>query len=497
MAGQGTVENLCDETTCPICLEYFKDPVILDCGHNFCRACLTQNWKGFGMAASCPVCREKDQRSSFRPNRQLANVVELVKKLKEENREEGKRGVCKRHQEPLKLFCKDDEVPICVVCDRSKQHREHAVVPVEEAAQEYQEKIQAQLQTLKKKRDKAVDQKMAEEQKSQKYLTELAVEKQKINFAFENMQKFLEGKQRFLLARLGDLETEIKRRQEESVTRFSAELSILGNLIKEMEEKYQDPTSEFLQDIRNTLSRCQKGQVKQKIDSSSNLEERLRSYSSRNSIFDKALERSKASLEQVLNAAWNKEKETQSMDQAWNKVKVILDPETANPSLILSEDLKSVRRGFPKGQPNNTERFDTMLCVLGRERFTSGRHSWEVEVQEEQKWTMWLVGVARESVKRKGFISLNPAEGIWAVGKTIINSCSPDQILAFTSESETPVTLRKKLRKIRVSLDCEKGCVEFFHANTDILIFTFISDSFSRERICPFFLVDIGVRLKC
>ncbi|XP_053154334.1 zinc finger protein RFP-like isoform X3 [Hemicordylus capensis] len=454
MAGQGTVENLCDETTCPICLEYFKDPVILDCGHNFCRACLTQNWKGFGMAASCPVCREKDQRSSFRPNRQLANVVELVKKLKEENREEGKRGVCKRHQEPLKLFCKDDEVPICVVCDRSKQHREHAVVPVEEAAQEYQEKIQAQLQTLKKKRDKAVDQKMAEEQKSQKYLTELAVEKQKINFAFENMQKFLEGKQRFLLARLGDLETEIKRRQEESVTRFSAELSILGNLIKEMEEKYQDPTSEFLQDIRNTLSRCQKGQVKQKIDSSSNLEERLRSYSSRNSIFDKALERSKASLEQVLNAdqAWNKEKETQSMDQAWNK---------------------------------------------GRERFTSGRHSWEVEVQEEQKWTMWLVGVARESVKRKGFISLNPAEGIWAVGKTIINSCSPDQILAFTSESETPVTLRKKLRKIRVSLDCEKGCVEFFHANTDILIFTFISDSFSRERICPFFLVDIGVRLKC
>uniref|UniRef100_A0A8C9FQR8 RING-type domain-containing protein n=1 Tax=Pavo cristatus TaxID=9049 RepID=A0A8C9FQR8_PAVCR len=32
--------TLQDELTCPVCLEYFTDPVLVaECGHNFCRAC--------------------------------------------------------------------------------------------------------------------------------------------------------------------------------------------------------------------------------------------------------------------------------------------------------------------------------------------------------------------------------------------------------------------------------------------------------------------------
>lgn len=137
MANGCPIKELCEETTCPICLEYFKDPVILDCGHNFCRACLTQHWKGFGMAAACPQCREKDQRRSVRPNRQLANVVELVKKLQMGEKAEGKWRMCEKHQEPLKLFCKDHQAPICLVCVTSKEHESHKVVPQEEACQEY------------------------------------------------------------------------------------------------------------------------------------------------------------------------------------------------------------------------------------------------------------------------------------------------------------------------------------------------------------------------
>uniref|UniRef100_A0A8D2KS00 RING-type domain-containing protein n=1 Tax=Varanus komodoensis TaxID=61221 RepID=A0A8D2KS00_VARKO len=30
------------ETTCPICLEHLKDPVTLDCGHNYCQACISK-----------------------------------------------------------------------------------------------------------------------------------------------------------------------------------------------------------------------------------------------------------------------------------------------------------------------------------------------------------------------------------------------------------------------------------------------------------------------
>uniref|UniRef100_A0A8C0GWS9 Uncharacterized protein n=1 Tax=Chelonoidis abingdonii TaxID=106734 RepID=A0A8C0GWS9_CHEAB len=37
MAAANPAKTLQDEVTCPICLEYFKDPVSLDCDHNFCR----------------------------------------------------------------------------------------------------------------------------------------------------------------------------------------------------------------------------------------------------------------------------------------------------------------------------------------------------------------------------------------------------------------------------------------------------------------------------
>uniref|UniRef100_A0A8C6V835 Tripartite motif containing 7 n=1 Tax=Naja naja TaxID=35670 RepID=A0A8C6V835_NAJNA len=130
--------NLQDEATCSVCLEYFKDPVSIQCGHNFCRACITKSWKSLEVDFPCPQCREVFKEKSFRPNRQLANMSEIISQFilhggrgLEEDR------ICEKHKEALKLYCKDDEKTICVVCDRSRDHRPHAVVPVEEAAQEY------------------------------------------------------------------------------------------------------------------------------------------------------------------------------------------------------------------------------------------------------------------------------------------------------------------------------------------------------------------------
>ncbi|XP_075769337.1 zinc finger protein RFP-like [Pelodiscus sinensis] len=81
MAAVSTVESLRIEVTCPVCLEYFTDPVVTACGHNFCRACLSQCWEGPGPTNLCPQCRDPVQQGPLPPNRQLANVVELVKQL--------------------------------------------------------------------------------------------------------------------------------------------------------------------------------------------------------------------------------------------------------------------------------------------------------------------------------------------------------------------------------------------------------------------------------
>uniref|UniRef100_K7FJV3 Butyrophilin subfamily 1 member A1 n=1 Tax=Pelodiscus sinensis TaxID=13735 RepID=K7FJV3_PELSI len=158
---------------------------------------------------------------------------------------------------------------------------------------------------------------------------------------------------------------------------------------------------------------------------------------------------------------------------------VTLDPDTAHPQLILSEDGKRVRwEQTWQLMPNNPERFNSHRCVLGREGFTAGGHYWEVEVGDGN---YWAVGVARESVSRKGAINLGPQAGIWAVERNW------DKFQALTVPC-IPLPLSHPSR-IRVCLDCDGGQVTFIDAGTEAPIFTFPPGSLPAERIRPWIRV--------
>ncbi|XP_014435479.2 E3 ubiquitin-protein ligase TRIM11-like [Pelodiscus sinensis] len=160
------------------------------------------------------------------------------------------------------------------------------------------------------------------------------------------------------------------------------------------------------------------------------------------------------------------------------KVNVTLDPDTAGPELILSEDLKDARWGKPSQEmPDRPERFDTDPCILGCGGFTSGRHYWEVEVDG----LFWTVGVARESVRRKGPIIFRPLTGVLGLQK-YYHLC-----VALTSPSYTYVPLKDNHNEIGVYLDYEQGRVSFYDLSSEDLLFAFPPVSFNGERVFPYF----------
>nr|XP_032640481.1 E3 ubiquitin-protein ligase TRIM39-like [Chelonoidis abingdonii] len=430
MAADSPVQRLQDEASCSICLEYSKDPESIHCGHNCCRACITNYWEESDTNFSCPQYRETAQQRNFRHYRELAKIIKITKRLSlQAAKGSGGKRVCEKHQETLKLCCEEDQAPICVICRESQAHRAHTVVPIEEAAQEYKEKIQIQLQILKEEREKLMGLKLTKEASIWEHLEQVETERLKILSEFEQLRQFLEEQERLLLAQLENLDKEIEKRRDENIAKLVEEISSLNDMISELEGKCQQPVSEFLQDVRSTLSRPLQ-----------------------------------------FGKCWIRR------DSLGLEPDVTLDPDTAHPRLVLSEDGKSVRwEDTRQHVPDNPKRFDSSRCVLGLEGFSLGRHYWEVEVEDGGAWA---VGVARESVRRKGRVNVNPEEGIWAVGQ-----CGT-QYLALTSP-KIPLSLAERPRTIGIYLDCEEGRVAFFDADNEAPIFTFPPGSVPGEKILP------------
>ncbi|XP_068520350.1 butyrophilin subfamily 1 member A1-like [Anas acuta] len=187
----------------------------------------------------------------------------------------------------------------------------------------------------------------------------------------------------------------------------------------------------------------------------------------------------------------------QAAEQAWrhfllshNRVRVTLDPDTAHPMLVLSQDNSSVRRETERQQvPKAPERFDTRCCVLGCEEFREGRHCWEVELEGEKgKCSSLAVGVARASLKRKGWINMSPEEGIWAV------QYYEGELMSLTSPPK-PLYLSPVPTRIWVCLDCTQGQVSFINADNGVEIFIFTDVFLKGESMRPWFFLGTNAQL--
>ncbi|CAG5929564.1 unnamed protein product [Menidia menidia] len=67
-----------EELTCPVCLDLYRDPHLLPCGHNFCKTCLDRLKRQAERGRfRCPECRESHRcGASFQKNFKLANIAD-------------------------------------------------------------------------------------------------------------------------------------------------------------------------------------------------------------------------------------------------------------------------------------------------------------------------------------------------------------------------------------------------------------------------------------
>ncbi|XP_061106268.1 E3 ubiquitin-protein ligase TRIM35-like [Conger conger] len=439
-----------EELSCPVCSEIFRDPVVLRCSHSFCKACLQQYWDQKG-SQECPVCR---RRASMEPppyNLSLRNTCEAFLKERSQRAEAGSEVLCSLHSEKLKLFCLEDYEPLCVDC-LTGSHRNHNFCPIEEAVLKSKKKIRTALAPLQKKLEafnavKLICDQTAEHIKSQTQHTE-----RQIKMEFEKLQQFLKDEEAARITALREEEKQKSQMMKEKIEKMTEEISSLSEQIRAIEQELGAEDVSFLQSYKDTQNRaqCTLGDP-EKVSGA---------------LIDVAKH-----LGNLKYRVWEK------MLGTVQYTPVTLDLNTVHPKLSLSEDLTSMRYSDERQQvPDNPERFDAWLCVLGSEGFSSGRHCWDVEVGDDEYWG---VGVVKESFSRKGDVDLSPAGGVWG-----IEQYSSGVYTALTS-TPTVLTVQRKLQRVRVQLDWDRGEVSFSDPSDNTPLYTF-KHSFT-ERLFPFF----------
>lgn len=527
MATSAPLRSLEEEVTCSICLDYLRDPVTIDCGHVFCRSCTADIRPVSGGRPACPLCKKPFKKENIRPVWQLASLVENIERLKvdggrqpgEAAQEQADARLCERHREKLHYFCEDDGKLLCVMCRESREHRPHSAVLVEKAAQPHREKILNHLSILRRDRDKIQGFQAKGEADILAALKKLQDQRQCIVAEFEQGHQFLREREQHLLGQLAKLEQELTEGREKFKTRGVGELARLAQVISELEGKVQQPAAELMQDTRDFLNRYPRKKFWIGKPIARVVKKKTGEFSDKLQSLQRGLREFQGKL---------------LRDLEYKTVSVTLDPQSASGYLQLSEDWKCVTySGLYQGAYLYPQQFDCEPGVLGSKGFTWGKVYWEVEVEregwsededegdeaeegeeeeeeeeagyrdgyedwetdedeeslgdeeeeaeeeeeEEEVLESCLVGVARDSVKRKGDLSLRPEDGVWAL------RLSSAGIWANTSpEAELFPALRP--RRVGIALDYEGGTVTFTNAESQELIYTFTA-TFTR-RLLPF-----------
>uniref|UniRef100_A0A096MBK0 Tripartite motif-containing protein 7-like n=1 Tax=Poecilia formosa TaxID=48698 RepID=A0A096MBK0_POEFO len=519
-----------EQFTCSICLDVFTNPSSIPCGHTFCMACITRYWDG-SQVCQCPLCKKTFQkRPDIQINRTLREITDQFKSItkNEAAKTSGQRrcssdrhnsipGVwiestrlrktvsclccktcfcktdehhfphmmsysnsrrrftlsgaasskniplCEIHNRGILLYCKSDQVCICPECE-IEDHNDHDTVTVEaewmetkmllrDSEQDIQDMISERRRKMEQIRESVTELEMAVERETSGTVC-----------LFSALASAIERSQAELIEVMDNSRRSAEHQADAMIHQLEKEIEELQRREAALAELAQ--SEDHVHCVKTFPSLSTPPVTKNWTGVSLNTD--LGTAAIYRSLAA-TVEKFQRDLRNILEHG-----ERKMQDFALN---VTLDSNTAHPRLVLSEDLKSVWCGDRHHHvPDTPERFDRVVCVLGREAISHGKHYWEVEVNGK---TDWDLGVARQSVNRKGKIDYTPNNGFWFL------SLRDKHKYAFRSEPCTDVEMNLRPHKIGIFVDYEKGEVSFYNVDAKVHIYTF-HDIFT-ENLFPFF----------
>ncbi|XP_051538457.1 zinc-binding protein A33-like [Myxocyprinus asiaticus] len=509
---------------CSVCLDVFTHPVSLPCGHTFCLSCILAQWTASG-SSHCPKCstvfqespelcennfacemteqirRQRGQRvSEHRPvtsgnilcdmcplkkaSPAVKSCLACVASYCEEHvnlhtprfsthalvqpQHRMDERICSKHERPLELYCRYEQTCVCVLCTNAEHHTHHTIPVEREWAERKTQllKTQSDLKRMIKERWNKVEDhhhvlSVCKENSDREMAHSVEV--------FTALQQFIERSQSERLRNMKHKQKTAERHVETLIKELEVEIMKLNAKNLELEKlSHSEDHFNLIQVYPNSyvVPQC-KSWSQVSVHTAQGLE-----------LLRETLMATEQLLRTQIYTATQRELDAVSQ----YAVDMTLDPDTANPWLVVSADRKCVSDGnVERNIPNNIQRFDTAPCVLSREPVSRERSYWEVGVASK---TAWDLGVAKQSVNRKGLVTLSPEDGYWVVclrGGSEYRACDQSVFLPLQTQPQ----------RIGIYVDYEEGWVSFYDPSACAYICSFTGHSF-KENLLAYLNPDMN-----
>ncbi|XP_015223273.2 E3 ubiquitin-protein ligase TRIM50 [Lepisosteus oculatus] len=437
MARRPSLESLEDQLLCPVCLELFAEPLMLQCGHSYCKCCVrSMAIDQFGQL-QCPVCRCEVDGDSPPPNVTLAKIVDALRELSGSQPEA---EVCPQHHNPLSLYCEEDQTVICGLCGSIGAHRGHRITPLGSVYSRMKEDVSCLMTELQTQRRKLEEQICKMAYNKSRITNESDVFKWVIRKEFGELRRYIEL---------------------EEADFMQAVESKAASLIASIQSQVDDMTQVLagLQEAEGTLERLNNESHLGFITKYGSIAPRLRESQQK----QQRGERTYSAITFTPGFHHNDIKIS-----VWKRLhrRVLpapeclkLDPLTAHPMLQLRCGETVVECGTePCRLPPNPERFCYSHCVLASRGFSSGKHYWEVVVEDKPRWRLGLI---KGTTSRRGKLVKSPESGVWLIG------LREGRLYEAFANPRVPLPLSARPARIGIFLDYEKGELTFYNADSN------------------------------